>query len=110
MTLTKKQTDFLCLISRGLSPSEACKSLGLNIKTYWVWRRNSDFLRNIQEEARKTVADRMGPVYEVMLRKAMEGNVNAARYLSELQGDMHNPQSGFGPPAFLVSSSLLQII
>ncbi|MBA3679363.1 hypothetical protein H0W80_04235 [Candidatus Saccharibacteria bacterium] len=94
--ITPQQAEYLHFVSNGgyidgkrLSHEQFASDLGVSRKSLYNWQQSiPSFWQRVQELRQKQYKLKLSNVYEALYKKALEGDVQAARLLFQQLGDL----------------------
>jgi hypothetical protein len=86
--------------------STLAKRIGVAPATIRNWKRRPDLTSEIETTVRDYSDQRLPEIWESLIQQAIEGDVNAARLIFQLRGELdkkQKPKQDFCPPAVEVA-------
>lgn len=98
--LKKQAAEFIRLMADpGESPTDSklAKQVGVSVSTIRNWKKNPSLIQQIEDEVKSITEPRMPEVWESLLEKAVSGDVQAAKLIFQLRGELDRKEPTRGP-------------
>lgn len=79
--------DLLMDIENPMTNEAMCKEVDITPKTYWLWRKDENFIDYINKSLEWLAKSRKGEVWNSLVCKSVGGDVSAMKLFFEMTGD-----------------------
>ncbi len=87
-------------------PSAIMKDLGISRATYYRWRKDKEILNLVEEEDKKNINVFFSDIFDVLVRKAMQGDVSAIKLFFQ----RYDNEDNIDEDEILTPDKLIEII